>query len=160
MDKTMDRTFMASLLQSDKFKAGAFGMELPVDKFNQLVDAQHANVLSPEARNVLLAYYNARESMLGYQRVLTGGSKSNEKGLELNLQALPSPVMPTDFGLEGIRQFKENIRVAGQGLPRMPGIKRAQDVLGNQSSSNTPAQPNTSQPMTNIPAFLSRIGVR
>jgi hypothetical protein len=155
-----ERGNIAGLLSGDKLKVGAFGAELPVDRLNQAMDAENIKGLSKAAQNRIIAYYNARESMLGYQRVLTGGSKSNEKGLELNLQALPSPVMPDDFTRSGIDQFKENIKVAGQGLPRMPGIKRAVDILASPSSGNTPAQPRTPQPMTNIPAFLSRIGVQ
>lgn len=124
-----ERGNIAGLLGSDKFKAGVFGAEIPVDRMNQVLDVENVRGLSQAAQNRLVAYYNARESMLGYQRVLAGSARSSDQQLGLNLGALPSPVMPDSFGKEGIRQFKENIPIAGRGLPRMPGIPTAGDVL-------------------------------
>jgi hypothetical protein len=124
-----DRTFMASLLQTDKFKLGAFGAEIPVDKFNELIDAVHQSQLSEAGKNRLISYFNARESMLGYQRVLAGSARSSDAQLGLNLGALPGPISPDSFAKEGIRQFKENIPIAGRGLPRIPGVPTAGDVL-------------------------------
>jgi len=129
-----DRTFMASLLQSDKFKVGLAGIELPVDKFNQIIDAVHQSQLSPSAQNRLISYFNARESMLGYQRVLAGSARSSDAQLGLNLGALPGPVSPDSFAKEGIRQFKENIPIAGRGLPRIPGVPTAVDILSPKIS--------------------------
>jgi hypothetical protein len=139
-----ERGNIAGLLSSDKLKVGAFGAELPVDRLNQLVDSENMQGLSQAARNRLIAYYNARESMMGYTRVLTGSGRSNESNLNLNLQALPSPVMPEGAVKQGIQQFHENIGIAGQGLPRQPGIKRAQDVLGPL----TPYQPQNAAQQT------------
>jgi hypothetical protein len=135
-----ERKQIAGMLGDDKWQLGAHGMgmgfSIPVDRFNEMWKAHQINELSPAAQNLVLTYYNARESMVGYQRVLTGGSKSNEKALQMNLDALPSPAMPPNYVKAGIGQFIENIGVAGQGLPRVRGITSASDILaarrGNQ----------------------------
>jgi hypothetical protein len=133
-----ERGNIAGLLGSDKFKAGAFGLELPVDRLNQALGVENVRSLSPAAQQRLVAYYNARESMLGYQRVLAGSARSSDQQLGLNLGALPSPVMPETFAKEGIRQFKENVPIAARGLPRMPGIPSVQNIFGSQTQQHVP----------------------
>lgn len=127
-----DQQLIAGLLASDKFKAGLFGAEISVDRLNQLLNQENIEGLSEGGKKALLAYSNAREAMTGYQRVLSGSGRSSDKNLELNLETLPSPVMPPDYIKEGIRQFKENVNIAGQGLPRMMGITRAKDIFANE----------------------------
>jgi len=147
-----DRTFMASLLQTDKFKVALGGMELPVDKFNQLSDAITQSQLSKPAQNRLISYFNARESMLGYQRVLAGSARSSDQQLGLNLGALPGPVSPDDFAKEGIRQFKENIPIAGRGLPRIPGVPTAGDILAPKVPFNEGVDSEGKPVVYNVPA--------
>jgi hypothetical protein len=124
-----DKYAMSKLLGEDAFRLGVSHIELPVDFLNKLDKARTAGNISPAAQKALIAYYNARESMVGYQRVLSGGARSNEKAMQLNLDALPNPLQPVEYQDEALRQFKENLTIAGQGLPRMPGITRAQDIL-------------------------------
>lgn len=131
-----DIDMISGVLSRDDFQLGAHafgaGVEIPVDRLNQWLDAHNVKNMSPQAKQTLLAYENAREAMTGYQRVLSGSGRSSDKNLELNLNTLPSPVMPPDYIKEGIRQFKENVNIAGQGLPRMPGITRAKDIFANE----------------------------
>jgi len=130
-----ERSAAAQILGEDKFKAGAFGAELPVDWMNKLGRASLQSELSAPTQKALIAFYNARESMVGYQRVLSGGSKSNEKAMELNLQALPELLSPQELQQEAFKQFKENVAIAGQGLPKVKGITSAADIL-SQSQAN------------------------
>jgi hypothetical protein len=119
---------IAGLLSSDKFKVGAFGAELPVDRLNQIADQANIKLLSARGRDALIAYYNAREALVGYNRVLSGSGKSSDKSLELQEQTLPSPVSADkDYAARSIQQFKENLDVVGQGLPKIPGVKSPED---------------------------------
>jgi hypothetical protein len=123
-----DRTALQSLLASDKFKLGAFGAEIPVDSFNKLADQLHVKNLSAPARDALISYYNAREAMVGYNRVLSGSGKSSDKALELQEQTLPDiSTADHDMAARGFRDFKENLNVVGQGLPKIPGVKSPEE---------------------------------
>ena len=121
--KDNDATAIAHILQDDKFKAGLFGLELPVDWLNKISNKEFKGELSPSAQKRLVAYYNAREALVGYQAVLSGSGRSNEKAMQLNLDALPSPIDPDNYAAESLKQFKENVKIAGQGLPVIPGVK-------------------------------------
>jgi hypothetical protein len=138
-----DKAAIASAIADDKFKLGlgaeGVGFSLPVDQFNKIVDALDKQGMSADGKKLLVSYYNARESMVGYQRVLSGSARSNERAMQLNLDALPNPVQPRDYANEALRQFKENLTIAGQGLPRMPGITSAKDVLGQSQSGQNQA---------------------
>lgn len=129
-----DRGLLASALEDDKLKASVFGAEIPVDWMNQLAKSSYINQMSTEGAKRLYAYMNARESIQGYQRVLTGGSRSSDKGLELNLQTVPGPLIDADKANEGLNQFKENVQLANQGIARMKGIPTAGDILRNNES--------------------------
>lgn len=151
-----DQVMLGALLGEDKWKAEAFGASIPIDWFNKQMDAAKENGLSGNAVRRLFAYYNARESMVGYQRVLSGGSKSNEKAMQLNLDALPNPILDPRVANEGLRQFTQNVMVAGQGLPRMKGITSAADILGARSQT-----PTTTPGQLEVPTdLLQRLGLR
>lgn len=150
-----DQIKLAALLGEDKWKAEAFGTSIPIDWFNKQMDAAKLNGLSGNAVQRMFAYYNARESMVGYQRVLSGGSKSNEKAMQLNLDALPNPLLDPRVANEGLRQFTQNLEVAGQGLPRMKGITSAADILGARSSR----QRQTSGTVPNAVQVLGDLGL-
>lgn len=154
-----DKIKLGAIVGDDKWKAQAFGASIPIDWFNKQMDAASSAGLSSNAVRLMWAYFNARESMVGYQRVLSGSSKSNEKAMELNLQSLPTPLMDPRVSNEGMRQFKQNLIVAGQGLPRMKGITSAADILGarSQTSTNTPGQNTPGQ--FDVPDLLTRLGL-
>lgn len=118
-----DKYVMSKILADDKFKAGAFGTELPVDFLNKLDQARNLGNISKDAQQRLVNYYNARESMQGYQRVLSGSSRGGEKAMQLNLDALPNPIAPEDYSKRSLGAFRENLQIVGQGLPVIPGVK-------------------------------------
>ena len=131
----VDRAKIADLIGNDKLQFGAFGAHIPTDWLTKLTQSMSTAGLTQAAQQRLINYYNVREAMTGYTRVLTGSGRSNETNLQLNLQAMPDPTMPDNFTKQGINQFKQNIHIAGQGLPKMPGIQRADDILSPPQST-------------------------
>lgn len=138
-----DQQLLASALEDDKFKADLFGSEVPVDWLNKLAQASYFNKMSPEGQKRLVAYFNAKEAMQGYQRVLSGSGHGSDAGMQLNIGALPNPLWKSSGAQEGFRQFKENIPIAAQGLPRLPGVTNAADVLNASGTVRVqiPGQP-------------------
>lgn len=133
-----ERGNISGILGSDKFRLGAFGAEIPVDRMNQALDVENWNSLSPSARNRVISYYNMREAIQGYQSVLAAGGHGSDLGMTLNLTAVPSPVLPEDVGREGIRQFKENLPIAARGVPTTPGQQSVRDILNRGNSNVAP----------------------
>lgn len=126
-----DKTNLAALTSDNDFKVGAFGTELPTGWLKKIVSTNAYQALSPDAQSRFLAYANARESMSGYQRVLTGSSRGNEKTLQLQLDTLADPTWTPQAAGGAFNQFNENLRIAGQGLPKMPGVQNATDLHKN-----------------------------
>jgi hypothetical protein len=123
-----DKSRMGALLDTQKLRVGAFGTEFPVGRFDAMLTSEDIQKLSPAARDQLIAYRNAREALVGYNRVLSGSGKSSDKALELQEQTLPDPsTTDPDFSNRAITQFKENLRIVGQGLPKIPGIKSPEE---------------------------------
>ena len=114
-------------LQTD-LKLDTSGISVPFDRVNAALNAENLSNMSPAAKNRVIAYWNAREAMIGYQRVLSGSGRSSDKSLEMNLQTLPNPSMPEDFSRNAIGQFKENLGIVTQGIPRIPGVQSPADV--------------------------------
>lgn len=134
-----DKTNLTALMGDNDFKVGMFGTELPTGWLSKIVTTNAFQNMSPQAQQRFIAFANARESMSGYQRVLTGSSRGNEKTLQLQLDTLASPLWQPAQAKEAFSQFGENLRIAGQGLPRMPGVQTADDVKNrNQQPQNGP----------------------
>lgn len=145
--------YVLSKLMSDQhfeaaFKPFGVGVTIPTGFLTELDRAAQANGLSPEGMERINAYFNAREAMSGYQRVLTGSSRGGEKNLQLQLDVLPSPIVSKDFAGNSFNQFRENLKIAGQGLPRMKGVQTASDVdqRFGQGGQQEPPRP------ANVPA--------
>jgi hypothetical protein len=138
-----DQQLLASALEDDQFKLGLAHSEIPVDWLNKLAKASYFNQMSPEGQKRLVAYFNAKEAMQGYQRVLSGSGHGSDAGMQLNIGALPNPLWKSSGAQEGFRQFKENIPIAAQGLPRLPGVSNAADVLNASGTVRVqiPGQP-------------------
>ncbi len=117
-----DRSAIGKIIRSDKLKLGIFGVEVPVDQVNLWMRENRLGQLSDAGVKALAAYYNARESMSGYQRVLSGSSRGSDKTMELNIDALPKPTDTARFAKEAIQQFRENIPIMRRGLPVLPGV--------------------------------------
>jgi hypothetical protein len=126
-------------LQTD-LKLDTSGISVPFDRVNAALNAENLSNMSPAAKNRVIAYWNAREAMIGYQRVLSGSGRSSDKSLEMNLQTLPNPSMPEDFSRNAIGQFKENLGIVTQGIPRIPGVQSPADV--ERQFQQTPANVN------------------
>jgi hypothetical protein len=136
-----DKGNIAGLLGTQGLKVGALGTEIPMDRVNALLNAENLKNLSPAGRDAIIAYRNVRESLLGYNKVLSGGSRSSDKQFELNDQTLPPPsISDRDFTNRSITAFRGNLGVVGQGLPKIPGIKSPEEIE-QQASQPSPAQP-------------------
>lgn len=136
-----DRGNIAGLLGTKGLKVGAFGTELPMDRVNAALSAENIKNLSPAARDALISYRNVRESLLGYNKVLSGGSRSSDKQFELNDQTIPDPsITDVDFTNRSIQAFRGNLGVVGQGLPKIPGIKTPDEIEQQVQSQSTPSQ--------------------
>jgi predicted lactoylglutathione lyase len=137
-----DQGNIAALIGKNSFKLGAFGSEMPLDRLNAALQRENVSGLSEDAKKLLVSYYNARESMQGYTRVLTGSGRSNEKAMELNLDALPNPgTTDKSYAAESMKQFKENLAIVGQGLPKIPGIKSPEEIEAETNgTTKTPAK--------------------
>lgn len=145
-----DQTNMAALLDSQKLRIGAFGTEFPTGRFDAMLQKENLQGLSPAARDQLVAYRNAREALVGYNRVLSGSGKSSDKALELQEQTLPDPsISDKDFSSRAITQFKENLGIVGQGLPTIPGVKSPEEWEQQVAAPKTAAsQPAPKKPVT------------
>ncbi len=123
-----DRSLIAQVIGTDKLKLGAFGAELPVDWANKLGRSSLYANMSPQAQQRVISYFNAREAIQGYQRVLTGSGRSSEKAMELNLDTLPAPIDPESYAGNALKAFKQNLAIAGQGLPVLPGVRSPEEL--------------------------------
>jgi hypothetical protein len=119
---------VAQVIGTDKLKLGAFGAELPVDWMNKLGRSSLFASMSPQAQQRVIACFNAREAIHGYQRVLTGSGRSSDKSLGLNLDTLPAPIDPENYAGTALKAFKQNPVVAGQGMPILPGVKTPGEI--------------------------------
>lgn len=139
----VDQSNIAALIGKGKVSVGAFGTSLPMDRLNAVLDKENISNLSEPAKKLLVSYYNARESMQGYQRVLSGTGRANEKAMELNLDALPNPgTADASYAAESLSQFKQNLAVVGQGLPKIPGVKSPEE-WAQQPKQVTPSEKKT-----------------
>jgi hypothetical protein len=138
-----DKSAIGKIIRSDKFKLGAFGLEVPVDQVNLWLRENRISGLSDAGVKALASYYNARESMSGYQRVLSGSNRGSDKTMELNIDALPKPTDPANYAKESINQFRENIPIMRRGLPVLPGVSNPNPVQqqgGNVAPEGTIVQ--------------------
>jgi len=141
-----DKNAIAQLVGEDRFKAGLWGTTLPVDFLNKANEAYLHGQLSKQAADRLIGFYNANESLIGYNRVLRGSARPNEKQLELQTRTLPSPLDAPSYGNNALQQFKENLDYAGQGLPQLPGIKTHQQVRADLQAETAQRTQQSGQP--------------
>lgn len=110
--------------------------------------------LSEAGMRRFIQFNQARESLSGYQQVLTNSSRSSDKILELQLEQLPPPIADSDYANMATGEFQKNIDLAGQHIPMFPGsaetqqsIKAAQMLKRQQ---NQAAQNNQNNPQQYI----------
>jgi hypothetical protein len=131
-----DKRNMAALLGTDVKAAGGtsiagihVGGLIPMDRINQIFDSGALADLSPNARDQIVAYKNMREAMVGYKTVLSGSARGSDKQMDLLDSALPNPaITDSDYSRRSLNAFRGNLRVVGQGLPQLPGIKSPQQI--------------------------------
>jgi len=119
---------MASLLGEDKFKAEFMGMQLPADWFNKLADTENWNALSKSQQDAVVGYLGARGAVTAYQKAVSGSGRANKEQLELELQNIPTPLLPKDVRESQFDRFQQNIDQTGAGLPKMVGIERPKEI--------------------------------
>jgi len=138
-----DSTFQAELSPKDYTLIAGLAQKAKIDWHGLNIDTSalyqpaFLSELSPEGQARLISYRNAREAMTGYQRVLSGSGRSSDKSMELNLETLPAPNDPASFARHSVAAFRDNLRIVGQGLPKLPGVQ----------------QPKVNQPSINVPTF-------
>jgi len=101
---------------------------LPQYVQNQL-KAKGLNALSDVGMRRYILYNQARESLAGYQQILTNSSRSSDKILELQLEQLPPPIANKDFANTATGQFQQNLDLAGQHIPIFPGSAETQQSI-------------------------------
>jgi hypothetical protein len=152
-----DKRNMAALLGTDVKAVGGtsiggihFGGTIPMDRINQVFDSGALNDLSSNARDQLIAYRNMREALVGYKTVLSGSSRGSDKQMELLDQAIPIPsITNADYSTRALNAFRGNLRVVGQGLPTLPGIKSPQQIE-QEVQGNTNNLPQISRPLSDL----------
>jgi hypothetical protein len=158
-----DRGNMAALLGTKGMQVGAFGTELPMERVNAALNRENLAGLSANARDQLVAYRNMREAMTGYTRVLSGSGRSSDKNLELQEQAMPDPtISDADFSRRSLGAFRGNLRVVGQGLPNIPGVKTPEQweqEIAQPRSAPGPGAFNAPQPFI-TPSLMSLLNRR
>jgi hypothetical protein len=119
---------MASLLGEDKFKAEFMGLELPADWFNKLADTENWNALSKSQQDAVVGYLGARGAVIAYQKAVSGSGRANKEQLALELQNIPTPLLPKDVREAQFDRFQQNVDQTGAGLPKMVGIERPKEI--------------------------------
>ncbi len=54
--------------------------------------------------------------------------RSSEMAMQLNLDTLPAPIDPESYAGNALKAFKQNLVVAGQGMPILPGVKTPEQI--------------------------------
>lgn len=123
-----DEKAIAYLMSNDTL--GKLPIGMPLQGFAQnLLQSAGMNKLSDPGMKRLILYNQARESLSGYQQILTNSGHSSDTILNLQLSQLPSPISPTDFANMSTGEFQKNIDLAGQGIPVFQGIGENQQAV-------------------------------
>lgn len=88
--------------------------------------------LSENGMRRFIQFNQARESLSGYQQILTNSSRSSDKILELQLEQLPPPIADAQFANMTTGEFQKNIDLAGQHIPIFPGSAETQQGIKAQ----------------------------
>src|SRR5260370_34392990 len=119
---------MGGVLGEDKFKAELMGMQLPADWFNKLADTENWNALSKSQQDAVVGYLGARGAVIAYQKAVSGSGRANKEQLELELQNIPTPLLPKEVRENQFDRFQQNIDQTGAGIPKIVGIERPTEI--------------------------------
>lgn len=132
-------------LMDNNIGAGLNAHGINVNLLPQYVQSQlkarGMQALSDNGMKRLIQYNQARESLSGYQQILTNSSRSSDKVLELQLEQLPPPLADKQFADMTSGQFQQNIDLAGQHIPIFPGsAETQQSIKASQLASRRQTQ--------------------
>jgi hypothetical protein len=97
--------------------------------------AKGIRALSENGMKRMILFNQARESLSGYQQILTNSSRSSDKVLELQLEQLPPPLADKQFADMTTGQFQQNLDLAGQHMPVFPGSAENQQTIKAQQAN-------------------------
>lgn len=129
-----------SYILDNNIGAGIHGFNLLPQYVQSQLKARGMQALSENGMRRLIQYNQARESLSGYQQILTNSSRSSDKILELQLEQLPPPIADSQFANMTTGEFQKNIDLAGQHIPIFPGsAETQQSVKAQQMARRTQA---------------------
>lgn len=128
---SQDKTAIAYLLDNN-IGAGIHGFNLLPQYVQSQLKARGIQALSDAGMKRYILFNQARESLAGYQQILTNSSRSSDKILELQLEQLPPPLADSQFANMATGQFQQNIDLAGQHIPIFPGSAETQQGIKAQ----------------------------
>lgn len=121
--------------------AGGLHVNLLPGYVQSQLQAAGIGKLSDAGMKRFIGFNQARESLSGYQQVLTNSSRSSDKVLELQLEQLPSPIADKEYANLATGEFQKNIDLAGQHIPIFPGsAETQQSIKAAQLASRAQAQ--------------------
>lgn len=121
-----------SYILDNNIGAGIHGFNLLPQYIQSQLKARGMQALSENGMRRLIQYNQARESLSGYQQILTNSSRSSDKILELQLEQLPPPIADSQFANMTTSEFQKNIDLAGQHIPVFPGSAETQQGIKAQ----------------------------
>lgn len=127
-----------SYILDNNIGAGIHGFNLLPQYIQSQLKARGMQALSENGMRRLIQYNQARESLSGYQQILTNSSRSSDKILELQLEQLPPPIADSQYANMTTGEFQKNIDLAGQHIPIFPGSAETQQgIKASQMASRT-----------------------
>lgn len=131
-----DKQAIAYLVQNPVPDSIAHMGTIPLAGYaNNLLKARGMQALSPAGIQRLIAFNQARESLAGYQTVLTGSSKGSDTIFHLQEDQLPPPLADSDYANTAGSEFQKNLDIAGQHMPVFPGQSETQQTVKAQQQS-------------------------
>lgn len=112
--------------------------------------------LSDAGMKRFIGFNQARESLSGYQQVLTNSSRSSDKVLELQLEQLPPPIADSQYANLATGEFQKNLDIAGQHIPIFPGSAETQQSIKAQQLANRAQAQQIQNNQNNPQAYINR----
>lgn len=94
--------------------------------------AKGMQALSDLGMRRYILFNQARESLSGYQQILTNSSRMSDRVLQLQLEQLAPPLANRDFAQTASSEFQKNLDLAGQHIPVFPGKSETQQSIKGQ----------------------------
>jgi hypothetical protein len=135
-------------------------IEVPVlssfgERLTRGINSKDYNELSDQGKALYDGYIRTMSAVPAYQKALTGIGRSNKEMLDLELANIANPTMAPGDILRKQKAFQENVDRASEGFPKLPGVKRPQDLRKEAESQS--AQPQQTQPTQQQPQGVTRL---